>query len=139
MGVVQIGYSTDLNDQQWAFIKPIFERMVGNYGNRSKWDKRDLMNAVRYLNKTGCQWSMLPKDFPPCTTVSSFYHRARANGVWELITEALVEVERINSGRAPEPSYILIDSQSAKTTGASEERGIDGGKKSKRPKTPHSD
>jgi len=130
MGVMYLGYSTDINDQQWNFIKPIFDSFVGNYGNQSKWDKRHLMNAVRYLNKTGCQWSLLPKDFPPYTTVSSFYHRARKSGIWEAITAALVELERINSGRNPEPSYILIDSQSAKTTAASEDRGIDGGKKS---------
>ena len=125
-----MGYPTDLTDEQWAFIEPIFKRLVGNYGNRAKCSKRIHMNAVRYLNKTGCQWNMLPKDFPPHTTVSSFYHRARANGTWELITMALVEAERVQSGRSPEPSYALIDSQSAKTTGASEERGIDGGKKS---------
>ena len=53
--VVQIGYPADLNDQQRSFVKAIFERMVGNYGNRSKWDKRDLMNAVRYLNGVCCQ------------------------------------------------------------------------------------
>ena len=127
-----MAYPSDLNDKQWAFIEPIFKRMIGNYGNRSKWSKRVLVNAVLYLNKTGCQWSMLPHDFPPYTTVSSFYHRARANGIWELITEALVEADRVKSGRAPEPTYALIDSQSVKTTGASDERGIDGGKKGQR-------
>lgn len=124
-----MAYPSDLNDKQWAFIEPIFKRMVGNYGNRSKWSKRVLVNAVLYLNKTGCQWSMLPHDFPPYTTVSSFYHRAIANGIWELISKALVEADRVKSGRTPNPSYALIDSQSVKTTGASEERGIDGGKK----------
>ena len=98
-------YPSDLNDKQWEFIEPIFKRMIGNYGNRSKWSKRFLVNAVLYLNKTGCQWSMLPHDFPPYTTVSSFYHRARANGIWELITEAPVEADRVKSGRAPEPAY----------------------------------
>jgi putative transposase len=125
-----MAYPTDLNDKQWGFIAPIFKRLIGNYGNRSKWSKRELVNAVLYLNKTGCQWSMLPKDFPPYTTVSSFYHRAIASGAWKLITAALAEAERVNSSRSPKPSYALIDSQSAKTTGASEERGIDGGKKS---------
>ena len=125
-----MGYTTDLTDTQWEFIEPIFKRMVGNYGNRALWNKRVLMNAVLYLNKTGCQWSLLPKDFPPYTTVSSFYHRAKANGVWKLITEALVELDRTKNGRSSGPTYGLIDSQSAKTIGASEERGIDGGKKS---------
>jgi len=126
-----MGYSTDLTDEQWKFIEPIFKKMVGSYGNRAKWDKRILMNAVLYLNKTGCQWSLLPSDFPPYTTVSSFYHRAIKNGVWELITQALVKLDRTKNGREPDPTYALIDSQSTKTIGASEERGIDGGKKNK--------
>lgn len=126
-----MGYTTDLTDRQRAFNEPIFKRMVGNYGNRMKWNKRTLVNAALYLNKTGCQWKLLPNDFPPYTTVSSFYHMAKENGVWELIAMALVELDREKNGRTPKPSYALIDSQSAKTTGAAEERGIDGGKKRK--------
>ena len=125
-----MGYPTDLTDRQWEFIKPILENAVGKYGNRSKWDKRLLVNAVRYLKKTGCQWYLLPKDFPPYTTVSSFFHRAKVMGIWEEINKALVEADRIQKGRSPSPSHALIDSQSAKTTGAAEERGYDGGKKS---------
>jgi len=126
-----MGYSTDLTDAQWEFIEPIFKGAVGNYGNRTVWSKRVLMNAVLYLNKTGCQWELLPNDFPPYTTVSSFYHRAIANGIWVQINKALVELERLSRERTPEPTYGLIDSQSVKTIGASEERGIDGGKKNK--------
>jgi len=126
-----MGYTTDLTNAQWDFIAPIFKKVVGNYGNRATLKKRDLVNAVLYLNKTGCQWRLLPNDFPHYTAVSSFYHRAIANGTWELITAKLVKLERETSGREPEPTYALIDSQSAKTTGASEERGIDGGKKQK--------
>ena len=126
-----MGYTTDLTNEQWNFIEPIFKKAVGNYGNRATLKKRDLVNAVLYLNKTGCQWRLLPNDFPNYTAVSSFYHRAIANGIWELITASLVELERENSGRNLEPTYALIDSQSAKTTGASEDRGIDGGKKQK--------
>jgi len=126
-----MSYPTDLNDAQWAFLEPIFKSAVGKYGNRAFWDKRVLVNAVLYLNKAGCQWNMLPKDFPPYTTVSSFYHRAKANGIWELVTKALVKADRQEKGRSSEPSYAIIYSQSTKTTGASDERGIDGGKKVK--------
>ena len=107
------------------------KKEVGNYGNRAKWSKRILINAVRYLDKTGCQWELLPNDFPPYTTVSSFFHRAKVDGIWEEINRALVEADRVQKGRSPEPSYALIDSQSAKTTGAADERGYDGGKKVK--------
>ena len=124
-----MGYLTDLTDEQWAFIEPRFLEFVGNYGNRSVWPKRELVNAVLYLTKTGCQWQMLPNDFPPCYTVHSFYRRARKSGLWELLKDDLIALARLTEGREEMPTYGIIDSQSAKTTGASKERGIDGGKK----------
>ena len=73
---------------------------------------------------------MLPKDFPSHNTVA-FFRRMRIRGIWESIVDVLVEISRISAGKYANPSYALIDSQSVKTTGASEERGIDGGKKRK--------
>ena len=122
-------YPTDLTDEQWAVIEPIFKLFIGNYGNRSKWPKRVLVNAVLYLTKTGCQWNMLPKDFPPYNTVWSFFRRARNDGIWQYINAELVALSRLQAERASEPTFSLIDSQSAKTTSAADERGIDGGKK----------
>jgi len=115
-----------LTDEQWAVVEPIFKLMIGNYGNRSKWSKRELINTVLYLTKTGCQWSMLPKDFPPHNTVWSFFRRARDNGTWQLLSAELVSLSRLQAGRKTGPTY---DSQSAKTTSAADERGVDGGKK----------
>jgi putative transposase len=74
---------------------------------------------------------MLPNDLPNYSTVSSFYHRAIQSGLWERINALLVGKARIALGREPKPTYGLIDSRSVKTVGASEERGIDGGKKRK--------
>lgn len=125
-----MSYPSDLKDKEWDIIKHHFSS--GNYGNRSKYDKRSLVNAVFYVIKTGCQWRMLPKDFPPYIAVHSFYRRCRLKGIWEKMMRELVECSRIRSGRNPNPSYSLIDSQSIKTTSASEKRGIDGGKKNKR-------
>ena len=73
---------------------------------------------------------MLPSDFPPYTSVWSFYRRARESGLWERVMDALVTKVRENAKRKPTPTYGIIDSQSAKTTSASDERGFDGGKKS---------
>jgi putative transposase len=87
------------------------------------------VNAVLYLVKTGCQWRLLPNDFPPYGAVWSFYRRAVKSGKWEKAMDLLVQKVRKNAGRKPSPTYVLIDSQSVKTTSASEERGIDGGKK----------
>ena len=92
-----------------------------------------------YLVKTGCQWRFIPKEYPPWKTVYSFYKRAKDRRVWEKIMYDLVETSRIQMGRNPNPSYGIIDSQSVKTTGAAENRGIDGGKKNKRPQASHSD
>lgn len=120
-------YPSDVTDKQWHRIKKHFD--VGNYGNRQKWEKRTLVNAVLYILYTGCQWSMLPHDFPPYPTVWSFYRRACKSGIWEAIMTDLVAEDRMKQGRNADPSFGIIDSQSVKTVYSSEKRGIDGGKK----------
>jgi transposase len=123
-------YPSDLSDTEWSLVEDLFA--VGNYGTSRKHEIRDLLNAVFYLTKTGCQWRFLPNDFPPYSTVHSFFHRAKKRGVWEKMLQRLVSKSRVAQGRMPEPTFSLIDSQSVKTTGAANNRGIDGGKKSKR-------
>ena len=118
-------YASDLSDRQWANIEPLFPRA----GNRSKWEKRELVDAVLYLVDNGCKWRNLPHDFPPYTTVANFYDAANRSGLWEKIRAALVERVRTEAGRKAGPSYAIIDSQSVKTTSAAEGRGIDRGKK----------
>jgi putative transposase len=122
-----VRYPSDLTNKEWNLIKHHFKH--GNYGNRSKHDKRDLLNGVFYFIKSGCQWRMLPKDFPPYSTVHTFYRRARLDGTWEKMMRELVEKDRVKANRNPQPTYSIIDSQSVKTTGAAKSRGIDGGKK----------
>lgn len=117
-------YPTDLTDKQWEVIQPLLSNL-----RVYKWSKRELINAVLYFVHTGCQWRNLPHDFPPWSTVHSFFRRARLSGLWDKILAHLVEITRINAGRNAMPSYAIIDSQSVKTIAASDERGIDGGKK----------
>jgi putative transposase len=126
-----MGYPTDLTDKQWAIIKPRLEEMTGNYGHSKKNDYREYINAINYVCKTGCQWDMLPNDFPNRNTVKSFFQRLRKKGIWEVICADIVAIARAAVGREEVPTYSLIDSRSVKTTGAAEERGIDGGKKRK--------
>jgi len=122
-------YDSDLTNAQWKAIEPRFKELNGNYGKNAEHSRRKLVNAVLYRVKTGCQWRMLPKDYPPWGTVWSFYRRAKLSGLWEVLMMDLVEISRVQSGRAPEPTYSLIDSQSVKTTSDSEEVGYDGWKK----------
>ena len=119
-------YPTDLTDEQWKNIEPLFSGL-----RTCKWSKRELTNAVLHLVDSGCKWRQLPHDFPPYSTVHSFYRRAGIQGLWQNILAHLVRQTRKHAGRAEEPSYAIIDSQSVKTTAASEQRGIDGGKKQK--------
>ena len=114
-------YPSDLTDSQWKEIEALYTGM-----RKCKWSKRELTNAVLYLVDTGCNWRQLPHDFPPYSTVHSFYRRARINGLWNKILKYVVKKTRINAERKEIPSYAIIDSQSVKTTLASKERGIDG-------------
>ena len=100
-------------------------------GNKSKWEKRELINAVLYLVDSGCKWRQLPHDFPPYTTVLNFYRKAVREGLWDKILKMLVQKTRETNGKSDNPTYALIDSQSVKTVYNSEKRGFDGGKKRK--------
>jgi len=122
-----MGYPTDLTDKQWGLIGHIFRSYKGQHF--AEHSKRDLVNAVLYVVKTGCQWRMIPNDFPHHEAVWSFYRRAVASGKWERAMDLLVQKVRKDNGRKAAPSYGIVDSQSVKTTSTSEERGIDGGKK----------
>ena len=123
-------YPSDLTTKQWQIIKPLFtgENRGAHF---AKHTKRKLINAVFYIEKTGCQWRQLPHDFPKWSTVKSFYYRAKASGLWERMRALLVTKSRVDAGRKPEPTYGIIDSQSTKTMYDAEERGIDGEKKRK--------
>ena len=123
---IRKSYPSDVTDKQWKEIEPLYTGMR-NY----KWSKRELTNAVLYLVDSGCKWRQLPHDFPPYSTVHSFYRRARKRGLWKKILDHLVKKTRVNAGRKEEPSYGIIDSQSVKMVTYGDERGIDGGKKRK--------
>jgi transposase len=117
-------YETDLTDRQWEEIKPLFSKM-----RKRKWDKRKLVNGVLYLVKTGCQWRNLPNDFPPYSTVHSFYRRARLSGLWDNILDHMVKVTREKAGLEENPTVALIDSQTVQNASSSEQFGYDAGKK----------
>ena len=114
-------YSTDLTDDQWAHIRLLLPRPTGKGRRRSSHQQRELINAMFYVVHTGCQWRNLPHDFPPWQTVYKYFRDLGQAGVWEQINTILRRGVRQQAERDPEPSVVIIDSQSVKTT---EKRGI---------------
>ena len=112
-------YPSDLSDAEWDILKPLLPQPKG-FGHPRTVDLREILNGVFYVQRTGCQWEMLPHDLPPHTTVYGYFQKWQRRGIWREVHDSLRTKIRQNQGREKNSSVAIADSQSVKTT---EKRG----------------
>jgi len=116
-------YPSDLTDEQWALVEPLIPVYPG--GRPRKTPMRDVVDAILYLVRTGCQWRYLPKDFPPKSTVWGYFDEWRHNGTLELIHDALRDAVRHQEKPGRPRRTASIDSQSVASSSGGAARGRD--------------
>lgn len=121
-------YPSDLTDEQWKKLEPHLPESHGR-GAPRRVNMREVINALRYLSRTGCQWRMLAHDLPPWEIVYYYFSQWRDSNDWERLNRELRIEVRVSVGKDPEPSAAILDSQSVKASEMSKNRGYDAGKK----------
>lgn len=130
--VLRTAYDSDLSDEQWALIEPFIPSVRSNHskgGRPAKYERREILNALLYVARSGCQWRLLPHDLPKWKTVYTYFVQWHEAGVFERINARLRSEVRVAAGRLPEPTAGVIDSQSVKIVANLGDSGFDGAKK----------
>jgi putative transposase len=126
----RLAYPTDLTDAEWHILEPLVPAPAPN-GRPVDYPRREIVNALLYLVRTGCAWRLLPHDLPPWPLVYHYFQQWRDDGTWTQMHDRLRAKLRRNSGRRPQPRVAVLDSQSVKMTDQPGPRGYDGGKQIK--------
>jgi putative transposase len=124
-------YPSDLTDEEWAAIAP-FLPQPQRTGRQRRTDLREVLNAIRYMVRSGCEWRMLPVHFPPWQTVYWWFRRFVRLLLFRTIHDVVLMIDRARSGRSKQPSAAILDSQSVKAPAAGGTRGFDGAKSPQR-------
>lgn len=112
-------YPSDLSDAEWEILQPLLPLPKG-FGHPREVDFREILNGIFYVQRTGCQWEMLPHDLPPYSTVYGYFEKWQRKGIWQQMHDDVRQQLRLELGRPENSSVAIADSQSVKTT---EKRG----------------
>jgi len=112
-------YPSDLSDTEWEILKPLLPFPKG-FGHPREVDFREILNGIFYVQRTGCQWEMLPHDLPPYSTVYGYFEKWQRKGVWQQMHDQVRQQLRLELGRPVDSTVAIADSQSVKST---EKRG----------------
>ena len=108
-----MSYASDVTDGQWSIIEPLIT--YTGYCRPRRHQLRQILNGIFYVLRSGCQWRMLPKDFPPWKSVYDHYYRWRLNGTWNRVHDILRDKVRKKAGKSTIPTVAIIDSRSVKS------------------------
>ncbi|HEY9663712.1 MAG TPA: IS5 family transposase, partial [Allocoleopsis sp.] len=123
-------YPSDLSDAEWKILRQVLPQPKG-FGHPVEVDFREILNGIFYVQRTGCQWEMMPHDLPPYSTVYRYFQKWQRKGIWQQMHDQIREKLRTQLGRDEQSSVAIADSQSVKTTEKRGVYGFDGGKKVK--------
>ncbi|XVQ89476.1 IS5 family transposase [Microbispora siamensis] len=128
-------YPSDLSDERWALIEPVISAWKAAHpsvsGHQGRYDLREIVNAILYQSRTGCQWDYLPHDLPPRSAVYYYFAKWRDDGTDQTIHDLLRWQAREKRGRSADPSLVVLDTQSVHAAAgvSSDTTGRDAGKK----------